>query len=228
MLNHKDNKNLFIIIIVLLLLLILAVIFCINYRKTYEQSNFVNEKLPPTLPDISISTSTNTEPYFKDLFPLDSTDWPVYRNDEFGFSIKYPKGWEVKTNVYLDQSELLSLTFFDENKKYCDKEFVCDFLKISIKLLSKNVMANGLTFYENRLSIATDEDTEISKFLIDNADVVKISPKKFDYFGSSFTRDTFYVIKNNSYEIISNINNRDLSLGQDEVIFVIIKNLDEF
>ena len=32
--------------------------------------------------------------------PVDETaNWKTYRNEEFGFSIKYPPDWEVRTNV---------------------------------------------------------------------------------------------------------------------------------
>ena len=43
---------------------------------------------------------------------IDTKDWPIYENDDFGFQIKYPTGWGIE-KIYspYTKSETLFLTF---------------------------------------------------------------------------------------------------------------------
>jgi len=36
------------------------------------------------------------QPQTQDTIPLDTSDWQTYRNDEFGFEVKYPDNWSIE------------------------------------------------------------------------------------------------------------------------------------
>lgn len=52
--------------------------------------NVVDKPVPPVVVETSV-TEENTS-------PVDTSDWKIYRNEEYGFEVKYPKEWIVKTS----------------------------------------------------------------------------------------------------------------------------------
>ena len=65
------------------------------------------------------------------MFPdntLDTSDWETYRNEEFGFEVRYPRDWDISVrsakeireeNSSVDYSDtLIGVVLFDTNEPY--------------------------------------------------------------------------------------------------------------
>ena len=48
---------------------------------------------------------------------IDTSDWKTYRNEEYGFEVKYPKNWETR-NVYTEKGKMFSIWFSERGKWY--------------------------------------------------------------------------------------------------------------
>lgn len=79
-----NQKPLF-LAVALAALLVIGGAFCFISRRPVA----VNQ---PAVIDPVVETPTQTEPEN----PVDTSDWNTYRNEEFGFEVKYPAQWEIK------------------------------------------------------------------------------------------------------------------------------------
>jgi hypothetical protein len=48
--------------------------------------------------------------------PIDTSDWKTYRNEEYGFEVKYPKDWEIRESS--DNPSVIA-TLVSPNRKFC-------------------------------------------------------------------------------------------------------------
>jgi hypothetical protein len=53
----------------------------------------------PRLPASSLAHGTGTSTQTQSLGPSVPTDWKLYRNDQFGFEIKYPPSWTLEVDI---------------------------------------------------------------------------------------------------------------------------------
>ncbi len=66
-----------------------AVLFFGGYFVLYRQ-----DAVPVSVVDEQRNLSTTTTPIFNDI-----SDWKTYRDDEYGFELKYPEDWNFITQV---------------------------------------------------------------------------------------------------------------------------------
>src|SRR3989344_6261725 len=136
-----NSKN---IILIVFFMLAIVIIGFFPLRKAtmiwpYPSSNFPpreeGERIPvdevPVKEIYPIITDDETGEYEELTFPdntLDTSDWQTYRNEEFGFEVRYPRGWDISVrsakeireeNSSVDYSDtLIGVVLFDTNEPY--------------------------------------------------------------------------------------------------------------
>lgn len=86
--------------------------------------------------------------------------WQDYENKEFGFSMKYPKGWEFEAqNVTAPAESMLDIHLSNmapEDSLSCPKNFIGLELQAGLRL-NEGEKSNFKTFVKNFLNRSTDE-----------------------------------------------------------------------
>jgi len=49
---------------------------------------------------------------------IDTSNWKIYRNEEFGFEVKYPDGWEITPGSESENEKVWSIGFREKDKYY--------------------------------------------------------------------------------------------------------------
>jgi len=115
-----------------------------NKDTTNTQKN-LNETIASTTTKINSSTDE-----------IDISDWLTYRNEEYGFEVKYPREWEIKDCLW---NKNIFYSLFLENGKACP----------TTPLFSNKIF---FSYHKNNELINCDEDKnnycEIKEVKIDN------------------------------------------------------------
>ncbi|MFC1613347.1 hypothetical protein ACFL23_03375 [Patescibacteria group bacterium] len=71
--------------------------------------------------DAVVETATSPPIRRASTDEINTSDWKTYRNDEFGYIMKYPENWEiVETDTYVEDFDwhVKNITFYSPNQKY--------------------------------------------------------------------------------------------------------------
>lgn len=99
------NQSKALIAVLVLLLLLLSGGFYLWKMKT------VKEEILSSSEDVPVETTVDPVDV-----SVDTSDWKTYRNEEYGFEMKYPKGFNIN-NTPTDSGRIVSFEEFDENAK---------------------------------------------------------------------------------------------------------------
>lgn len=205
--NKKITKNLFIFILAFAALA--AFSGCAKKNQPVAENNIplsAQAGLSPSsnegeLKDTATSTEKNAGDTATSTDEIDTSDWKIYRNEEYGFKMKYPNGWVVEkydTEILFGTPESVSGGYIWGISIY------------QLDELEKIIAQNGSQFYDRKesrsdiivnkklkgiiVTITTDTYKDwISKtiYFANNGQLFAIGngskeDKRFKYFYSSF------------------------------------------
>jgi hypothetical protein len=90
------NKNIF-IIIGLLILISLGVILGVSLKPKPQPTT-----LKPETPTVTQPTQKSQQKQE----PIDTSNWKTYRNEKYGFEVRYPEEWWLSLGVFLEDEDI--------------------------------------------------------------------------------------------------------------------------
>ncbi len=103
-----------------------------QYERVSEGENF-----PKGMETLSENPENTTPPVSK----IDTSNWKTYRNEEYGFEVKYPEGWEMRKEE--EKNKSVNFLFGEKGKKY-GGEYGGQYYSDWVIILSINLKNNPL------------------------------------------------------------------------------------
>lgn len=117
------NKKIIVAVILFLSFTVLIGVFW--FMKTQKENS--NKEI---LQEEAVAQEGNHEQQETDMEKIDTSNWQTYRNEEYGFEVKYPENWKTKKfkssclglgdcaidcNKTPEECDIVGFSFYDEN-----------------------------------------------------------------------------------------------------------------
>jgi hypothetical protein len=106
-LSVSQTKNMckkYIVILLLFLSIMMVVSGCKKNNVKNQTKSIVNEQneiIASTTKKIEEKNSTSTENIVATTTEIDTSEWQMYRNKEYGFVLKFPMKWNLKEDSWI-------------------------------------------------------------------------------------------------------------------------------
>lgn len=162
----------------------------LNFYLVFNRSISLEEQkasqfVIPSLPPKPVATSSQPSVFTS---TIDTSGWQVYRNEAYGYEIKYPQGWEVKSDFADDDwpvEKSIMVSFFDAEKNIFSIRVFTEIKDIQGKLadlMAKKLDPLSSTITYERVEEKTINGNKIILGYENTAQVVAYLPRDSDLY----------------------------------------------
>lgn len=101
-----NNKIKYLILALIVFLAVLGVFFILKNEEEKKEKTVEKENQAIVLNQVVTSSEDKVATSTDDI---DTNDWLVYKNEEYGYSIKYPINWVIFINNGLEKQQVNNL-----------------------------------------------------------------------------------------------------------------------
>lgn len=199
-----------------------------NMDERQEESTTTNIEEKATTTEEEIISKSNS---FENLqyTELDKKDWNTYRNEKYGYEIKYPKDVKIhfasesngeaprSLSLFIGEKSIIDLLTWDPYHNSVANDYKNTELALKVQNLSTEEYVKYIWEINKKESSSKKEVGEIEKFKIGNLDTlrIKMTHSFLSNNGSYFIDDSYFTYLSNGkyrYEIRSDSTNLGLNI----------------
>ena len=203
------TKNIVLILTILLVVVILGVFFGLEKREVRAPTVKNNEKIKET-------TKTATSTKETENSEIDTSNWKTYRNEEFGFEVRYPEEWGVISNQKSNNELRVYLGYEDKygSHGYEGEMYIFVYTDKSNNFLENQIKNIGKQYGDQRVEVR-------DRIIIDKLPATKViitSNKNKDFYV-----DMIYLKKSRYIYVINNFYKTNTKISEIYKTFKLLR-----